>query len=203
MANFNTVSTYSSTTALTTATVTDFFVTTNVPSCDAVKSVVQVTMAAETGLITSSNTAASLCIPLFSVRSMKFIPTKIISLFGTTFSFAGIDAATATLGMALGIATTPATLAICGSGQGITPTTNPTAISGLASLVTAGGTGVNVLAANQELITTPALTSTNAMVVVPGNTLYLKLTTGGALTNVNLTCTGSFKFIVCGTDIPA
>lgn len=198
MANLNSTNTFTSSTALTTAIVNDYFSVTDVPALDAIKASAVVSFAAETALQNGAS-GTSISIPLFSSRDTYFAPTRFVVVYNTAVVFAGTAAATATLGATLAIANTPTTLAI--TGPQLSPSVDPTISSALTSLVTAGGTGTNVMSASQFINATAALTSTNAMVVAPGKTLYLKFTTGGT-TSANLTVTGTFKVYVCGDILP-
>lgn len=199
MANIDSVATYTSSTGLTTASVASLFNVSDVHNFEATKAECLVTMAAETGLQLNATTGATIYVPLFSVKSGTFLPTRLIAQRQVAVTFGGTDAATATLGAAIAVGTTPSSGAVMG-GTANTPIITATNTSSLVSLVTAGGTGTNVMAAGQFINTTLALTSTNAMTVKPGQTAYLALTVGGTLTTANLTVTGAFRFFVAGDE---
>lgn len=129
MANVNTVSSYTSSTGLSTATVTEYFNESNIHVMDSLKAVCLLTMAAETGF--QSTTAKTMSVPLFSVRAETFIPTKyMVELVGVGSFPAGTDKATASLSWQLATAAIPTTLAIGGSASsGFTPVISTTLIN--------------------------------------------------------------------------
>lgn len=198
MANLNTTTTYTSSTGLTTALVQDYFNANSAPAFDSVRASATVQFLAETALQNGAS-GTSISIPVFSVRAEAFAPVRVMSLNVANIVFAGTAAATATLSVATAVQTTPATIAI--TGPQLSPSANPTTNSGAVSLVTAGGTGTNVLAPAQFLTTTLAATSTTPMVVKPGQTLYIKITTAGT-TSADLTVTGTLKFYLMGNALP-
>ncbi len=199
MANLNTTATYTSSSGLTTAIVQDYYNFVSTPAFDGIRSSATVQFSAETAL-QNGTSGTTLSIPLFTVRAEAFAAIRLMTINVANIVFAGSAAATATLSVATAVQALPAAgLAI--TGPQLSPNAVPTSNSGAVSLVTAGGTGTNVLSPAQFLTTTLAATSTTPMIVKPGQAVYLKIATGGT-TSSDLTVSGSLKFFLMGDALP-
>ncbi len=195
--NINTISTYSSTSGLTTAVVTDFFTVNDVPNYAAVKATCLVTMAAET-LINTSGTGVHFSIPLFSVVANTFAPVTVICECIAPLTQGG-SAQSTTLTQSLSVAPTPSTLAITNlTLTGSTATINATGTTRGTTIVgTVATAGTATLSAGQFQTDPMNATSTTAMVVKPGFTLYLSFFPTGTLTSGS-TYTGTYKYYLLG-----
>ncbi len=211
MSNVNSVTTYTSSTGLSTATVTDYFNDSNTHIMDSLKAVCLVNMLAETGF-QATGTGRSMSIPLFAVRAESFIPTKYLVELAAVGSFpAGTEKATATLVWQLATAAIPTTLALGGnSTSGFTPVITSTVMNPIvAASATAVAPNTLITAASTVGTSVPAtvdqnyqgimvLTSTTKSIVLPGKALYINLTTGGTISTADLTVTGSWRFYIYG-----
>lgn len=211
MANVNTVSSYTASSGLTTATVTEYFTESNAPTFESLKAVALVTCALETAFSLSA-AVKTISIPLFSQQAGTFIPTRVIWELVTVGSFpTGTDKATASLGWTLATAATPTTLALGGGTGSVTPLISTTALTAVvatgtvyngSTLITAASTvGTSVPTTVDQFVSSQVTaTSTNTMVVKPGKTCYLNITSGGTITTADLTCTGAWRFYILGNN---
>lgn len=151
MANVNTVSSYTASSGLTTATVTEYFTESNAPTFESLKAVALVTCAAETAFSLGA-AVKTMSIPLFSQQAGTFIPTRVIWELVTVGSFpAGTDKATASLGWTLATAATPTTLALGGGTGSVTPLISTTAMTAVAA---AAGQAGFIAASSAGAVTT-------------------------------------------------